>query len=145
MVSFALIFDSFVYGLFSLVYFFSHPRMQHRPEIIFGSNLYWLIIPALLIAASAHAVRERLWEIQKARVSSTETFYRGILFVTILTMSMLDVIGVIGVFVFLSTGNMRFFLIMLLISFSGKFLNYPDSNFIEHKRKEIPLDLKKIP
>lgn len=48
----------------------------------------------------------------------------------------------IGVVIFLATGNTPVLIIMLILSFIAKILNYIGDEFIDNKKKEFALNIE---
>ncbi|MBU2103256.1 MAG: hypothetical protein ABH865_08670 [Candidatus Omnitrophota bacterium] len=136
-VSFALLADTLVYG--AVVFLLHKNNIQHSMHGT--SQWYFVLVPALVILFGAGSFKKIFWDLQKkqAAIGSQEIFFRKIYIVTIITLGMVDSLGILGLIIFILTGAMNLPVLLLVLSFAGKLINFPTGEYINNKKRELNL------
>jgi len=132
----ALTADSLLYA--AAIAMLSYKRLV-APSVPFSSNFYFLLAPLCALAVFARPIRDMVWRLRRKSVTDAASFFQVYTATIVMGYALLDVIGIAGVIVFILTGEMRFALILVGISFAAKVAHFPRRGELIDKKHECDI------
>lgn len=136
-VSIVLLVDTLVYGV--VIFLLEKNGVRHSME--WTAPWYFVLVPAFVILFAAGSFRKIFWALQKRQgaIISPELFFRRIYIGTVITLGVVDSLGIFGLIIFILTGKTNVSVLLLSLSFAGKLLNFPTAEYINNKKREFNL------
>ena len=140
MVAMAFVAANLVYAL---VVYQSFKSMAAKGQMVFDGNLpLYLSVAGVILLALIKPIRDKIWEFNKRRVTSSDNLYQVLVLVTAVSMAIAESIGVFGLILYFMTGKPIFPEALLAISFIGTVIYFPRNSWIEEKRMACGASLK---
>lgn len=105
----------------------------------FAPAFYAVFLPVFAALFSMSPARNYIWQRAKNRgVTSTSQFFKMFFIATIVPMALSDAVGIMGLVLFVLTGNLYLSITLIAVSALAKLFQFPTNDYILNKKKEFP-------
>ena len=134
----AIIISTVLYGGLAYGLWFFKSFKIPLPEAGIGNKLGMIFsLVSLSFLISARPIREKVWNMRKKTVVSQESFYAGYTSCVVLEAVILESVAVLGLVLFMLTGDVKFSLSLIVISLLVQIVNLSAKYNIEQKKEEF--------